>query len=83
MEEETVSLRKKVEGMDKILKSSQELDDMLNHQRSPFDKSGLGYEGESSSKGDHTSNNKDMRKSNGNNDAPSSSKIKEKSKDNN
>ena len=45
LEEENVSLKKKVEGMDKFLKSSHALDDMLSHQRSPFDKSGLGYEG--------------------------------------
>ena len=83
LEEEFVSLRKKVEGMDKISKSSQALDDMLSHQRSPFDKSGLGYKGESSSKDDHTSNNKNMRKSDRNNDAPSSSKGKEKSQGNN
>ena len=48
LEEEIVFLRKKVEGMNKTLKSSQELDDMLNHQRCPFDKLGLGYAGESS-----------------------------------
>ena len=62
LEEVIVSLRKKVEGMEKILKSSQDLDDMINHQRSPFDKSGLGYEGESSIKNDNASNKRDVRK---------------------
>ena len=50
LEEEIVLLRKKVEGMNKIMKSSQALDDMLSYHRSPSDKSGLGYVGEPSNK---------------------------------
>jgi len=52
---------------------------------SPFDKSGLGYAGESSRKNDenpNASNNKDVRKPRRNVDAPSSEKCKEKSQDN-
>jgi len=58
LEEEIVFLEKKVEGMNKTLKSSQALDDMLSHQRCPFDKSGLSYVGESSNKNDNASKNK-------------------------
>ena len=53
LKEEIVFLRKKVEGMNKTMKSSQALDDMLSHQRCPFDKSGLGYAGESSNENDN------------------------------
>ena len=74
LEEEIVSHRKKVERMYKILKSAQAMDDMLSHQRSPFDKSGLGYEGESSNKNDNASNNKDVRKPRINVAAPSKGK---------
>ena len=62
LEEEIVLLRKKVEGMNTILKSSQALDDMLSYHRSPSDKSGLGYVGESSSKNENASNKIDMKK---------------------
>jgi len=53
LEEEIVLLRKKVEGMNKIMKSSQALDDMLSYHRCPSDKSGLGYVGESSNKNEN------------------------------
>ena len=69
--------------MEKFLKNSKALDDMLSHERYPFDKSGLGYAGESSSKNDNASNNKDMRKSERDVDAPSFSKGKYKSQENN
>ena len=66
--------------MKKTLKSSQALDDILNNQRCPFDKLGLGYIGESSSKNDNASNKKkDVRKPERNVDAPSFSKGKDKS----
>ena len=82
LEEEIVSLRKMVEGMDKTLKSSQALDDMLSHQRCPFDKSSLEYVSESSNKNGNVSSKMDVRKLERNVDAPSSSKGKEKSQDN-
>jgi len=69
--------------MNKTLKSSQALDDMLNHQRFPFDKSCLGYAGESSNKNDNASNKRDVKKLERNSDAPSSSKGKEKNQGNN
>lgn len=78
MEEEIVFLRTKVEGMNRILKSSQALEDMLNYHRCPFDKSSLGYVGESSNKNDNASNKRDVKKPERNGDAPSSSKGKEK-----
>ena len=83
MEEEIFFLRKKVEGMNKTLKSSQALDDMLSHQRCPFDKSGFGYAGESSNKNDNASNKIDVKKPERNGDAPNSSKGKEKNQGNN
>jgi len=55
------------------LKISQTLDDILSHQRSPLDKSGLGYACEPSTNNDNASNNKDMRKP-GRYDTPSSKK---------
>jgi len=79
LKEEIVFLKKEVDLLNKNLKSSQTLDDILSHQRSPLDKSGLGYAGESSSKNDanpNVSNNKDVRKPKRNIDAPSSSKGK-------
>ena len=79
----SVFLRTKVERMNKISKSSQALDDMLSYHRCPFDKSGLGYVGESSSKNDNASNKKDVRKPERNVDAPNSSKGKVKSQGNN
>ena len=82
MKEEIVFLKKEVDLLNKNLKSSQTLDDILSHQRSPLDKSGLGYEVESSSKNDanpNASNKKDARKPGRNVDAPSSSKGKDKS----
>lgn len=47
MKEEIVFLKKKVNLLNKNLKISQTLDDILSHQRSPLDKSSLFYEGES------------------------------------
>jgi len=78
LEEEIVLLRKKVEGMNKILKSSQALDDMLSYHRSPFDKSGLGYVGEPSNKDENALSKRNVKKAERNGDAPSSSKGKEK-----
>jgi hypothetical protein len=40
---EVVDLRKKVENSNKFLNSSQILNEILESQRSPYDKSGLGY----------------------------------------
>ena len=57
------------------MKISQTLDDILSHQRSPLDKSGLGYACEPSTNNDNASNNKDMRKP-GRYDTPSSKKWK-------
>ena len=53
---EIVFLKKEVDLLNKNLKISQTLDDILSHQRYPLDKSGLGYVGESSSKNDNSSN---------------------------
>ncbi len=78
LEEEIVLLRTKVEGMNKIMKSSQALDDMLSYHRSPSDKSGLGYVGESSNKDENALSKGDVKKPERNGDAPSSSKGKEK-----
>ena len=72
---EIVFLEKEVELLNKNLKISQTLDDILSQQRSPLDKSGLGYVGEPSSKNDNASKNKDVRKP-GRNDTPSSRKGK-------
>jgi hypothetical protein len=46
LEAEIVELRKKVEKSNKFLNSSKILDDILESQRSPYDKLGLGYKGE-------------------------------------
>jgi hypothetical protein len=46
LEAEIVDLRKKVENSNKFLNSSLILDEILESQRSPYDKSGLGYIGE-------------------------------------
>ena len=78
LEEEIVLLRKKVEGMNKIMKSSQALDDMLSYHRSPSDKSGLGYVGEPSNKNEYALSKGDVKKPERNGDAPSSNKGKEK-----
>jgi hypothetical protein len=43
LEAEIVDLRKKVEKSNKFLNSSQILNEILESQRSPYDKSGLGY----------------------------------------
>ena len=59
---EIVCLKKEVDLLNKNLKSSQTLDDILSHQRPPLDKSGLGYACEPSSKNDNSSNKKDVRK---------------------
>ena len=69
-----VSLKKEVDLLNKNLKSSQTLDDILSHQRSPLDKAGLGYVGEPSSKNDNASN-KDVSKPR-RNDTPNFSKGK-------
>ena len=82
MKEEIFFLKNEVDLFNKNLKSSQTLDDILSHQRSPRDKSGLGYARESSSKNYNASNNKDVRKPKRNVDSPSSNKGKEKSQDN-
>jgi len=85
MKEEIVFLKKEVDLLNKNLKSSQTLNDILIHQRSLLDKSSLGYASESSSKKDanpNSSKNKDVRKPGRNVDAPNSNKGKEKSQDN-
>jgi hypothetical protein len=46
LEAEIVDLRKKVENSNKLLNRSLILDDILESQSSPYDKSGLGYKGE-------------------------------------
>jgi hypothetical protein len=46
LEVEVVNLRNKVEKSNKFLNSSRILDEILESQRSPCDKSGLGYKGE-------------------------------------
>jgi hypothetical protein len=46
LEAEVVDLRKKVEKSNKFFNSSQILNEILEIQRSPYDKSGLGYKGE-------------------------------------
>jgi hypothetical protein len=46
LEDEIVDLRKKVENSNKLLNSSLILDEILESQRSPYDKSGLGCKGE-------------------------------------
>jgi hypothetical protein len=46
LEAEIVDLRKKVEKSNKFLNSSRILDEILESQRSPCNKSGLGYKGE-------------------------------------
>ena len=55
LEEEVVSLRKNLEKAQRellmntpLMKSTRQLDNMLNAQRSPLIKAGLGYVGESS-----------------------------------
>ena len=46
LEADVVDLRKKVEKSNKFLNSSQILNEILESQRSPNDKSGLGYKRE-------------------------------------
>jgi hypothetical protein len=46
LEAEVVGIRKKVEKSNKFLNNSQILNEILESQRSPNDKSGLGYKGE-------------------------------------
>ena len=46
LEAEIVDLRKTVEKSNKFLNSSRILDEILESQRSPYDKSGLGYKKE-------------------------------------
>ena len=71
---EIVFLKKQVVFLNKNLKISQTLDDILSHQRSPLDKLGLGYVGESLRKNDNASNKKYVRKPGRNVDAPSKGK---------
>jgi len=54
--EEVVSLRVEVEKLNKNLKSSQVLEDILRYQRLLFNKVGLGYIDEASSKEDANDN---------------------------
>jgi hypothetical protein len=56
LEAEVVDLRKKVEKSNKFLNSSQILNEILESQRSPNDKSGLGYKGEATHAEASTSN---------------------------
>ena len=84
IKEEIDLLKKEVDHLNKSLKSSQTLDDIESHQRSPLDKSGLGFACEPSSRNDanpNASNNKDVEKLGRNIDNPSSNKSKEKSQD--
>lgn len=85
LKEEIVSLRKEVDQLNKNLKSSQFFDDILNCQRSPLDKYGLGYIGVSSCKSDvnpKASNNKNVEKLESCVNAPRSSISKERSQNN-
>jgi hypothetical protein len=50
--EEVISLRVEVDNLNKNLKSYQVLEDIFSCQRSPFDKTCLGYIGEASCKED-------------------------------
>jgi len=84
MKEEIDILRREVDQLNKSLKRYQTLDDILIHQRSPLDKSCLGYVGEPSRKNDanpNASNNKDVENLGRNVDAPSSNKRKEINQD--
>jgi hypothetical protein len=56
LEEEVITLRVEVVKLNKNLKSSQVLEDILSCQRSPFNKAGLGYIGEASCKEDANAN---------------------------
>jgi hypothetical protein len=53
-------LRKKVENSNKFLNSSQILNEIMEIQRSPNDKSGLGYKGEATHDEESTSNNHEV-----------------------
>ena len=64
--------------MNKIMKSSQALDDMLSYHRFPSDKLGLRYVGEPSNKNENALSERDVKKPERNCDAPSSSKGKGK-----
>jgi hypothetical protein len=55
LEDEVVDLRKKVEKSSKFLNSSTILNDILDSQRSPNDKSGLGYNKEATHVEERTS----------------------------
>jgi hypothetical protein len=55
LEAEIVSLRKELDKLNKNMKISQTLDVILSSQRSPYDKTGLGYMGETSYKEDANS----------------------------
>jgi hypothetical protein len=55
LEAKIVEHRKKVEKSNKFLNSSRILDEILESQRSPCDKSGLGYKGEDTHAEERTS----------------------------
>jgi hypothetical protein len=56
LEEEVITLRVEVVKINRNLKISQVLEDILNRQRSPFNKAGIRYIGEPSCKEDANTN---------------------------
>jgi hypothetical protein len=64
LETEVVDLRKKVEKSNKFLNSSQILNEFLESQRSPYDKSGLGYKKEATHAEESTSKKHEVSPSN-------------------
>jgi hypothetical protein len=64
LEVEIVDLRKKVENSKKFLNSSLILDEILESQRSPYAKSGLGYKGEDTHDEERTSKKHEVNPSN-------------------
>jgi hypothetical protein len=60
LEAKIVDLRNKVENSKKFLNSSKILDEILESQRSPYDKSGLGYKGEDTHVEESTSKKHDV-----------------------
>jgi hypothetical protein len=64
LEDEIVDLRKKVEKSNKFLNSSQILDEILESQRSPCDRSGLGYKEEDTHAKANTSKKNEVSPSN-------------------
>ena len=63
-EAEIVSLRKELEQVKKKWESSQTLDVILNGQKPQYDKSGIGFKGESSSTKDNAKSYADILSSN-------------------